>query len=244
MPETPLVPAPVPAVLRDYEYVLSSPTAAYEEGLRFFRGVGMANETLRRLAQDLEERGIEYAVIGAVALNQHGYQRFTHDIDLLMTPQGLERFRAELVGRGYRPAFEGAMKKFRATAQNVPVEVITSGEYPGDGKPQPVVFPRPGEFSVVIEGVQTITLEKLVELKLASGMTGLGRRKDLADVQELIRVRNLPASFAERLDPSVRAMFGELHHEIELGRLQEQEREQQAPPPSPSQHERDPEIEL
>ena len=79
----------------------------------------MANETLRRLAQDLEERGIEYAVIGAVALNQHGYQRFTHDIDLLMTPEGLDRFRAELVGRGYRPAFEGAVKTFRATALNV-----------------------------------------------------------------------------------------------------------------------------
>ena len=135
------------------------------------------------------------------------------------------------------------MKKFRATAQNVPVEIITSGEYPGDGKPKEIVFPQPGEFSVVIEGVRTITLEKLVELKLASGMTGLGRRKDLADVQELIRVRDLPASFAERLAPSVRAMFNELHHEIEMGRLQEreQEQEQQAPPP---QHEHPPNREL
>jgi len=73
----------------------------------------MVNEALRRLVSDLEAHRIEYSVIGAVALNQHGYQRFTTDIDLLMSPEGLERFRNELVGRGYRPAFNGATKKFR-----------------------------------------------------------------------------------------------------------------------------------
>ena len=65
---------------------------------------------------------------------------FTEDIDLLMTREGLEKFRNELVGLGYRPAFEGATKKFRTTAENVTVEIITEGEFPGDGKPKPVVF--------------------------------------------------------------------------------------------------------
>lgn len=36
------------------------------------------------------------------------------------------------------------------------------------------------------DGVQTITLEKLIELKLASGMSASDRLRDLADVQELI----------------------------------------------------------
>jgi hypothetical protein len=127
-----------------------------------------------------------------------------------------------LVGRGYRPAFEGATKKFRATAENVPIEVITAGEYPGDGKEKVIVFPEPRTVSEEIDGILTVTLEKLVELKLASGMTGLGRRKDLADVQELIRLRELPASFAERLHESVRAMFLELHAELEAAREQEE----------------------
>lgn len=204
----------------DFLEILSQPALAYEEALRFFRGAGLMNDTLKRLAADLDARGIAYSVIGAVALNQHGYQRFTRDIDVLMTREGLEKFTEELIGRGYRPAFSGATKTFRATAENVPIEVITAGEYPGDGKPKPVVFPDPANSYVEIDGIKTIPLEKLVELKLASGMTGLGRRRDLADVQELIRVRSLDASLAERLDLSVRAVYLELHDELVQAREQ------------------------
>ncbi len=36
----------------------------------------------------------------------------------------------------------------------------------------------------MIEGVKILNLPKLVELKLASGMSGAARLKDLADVQD------------------------------------------------------------
>ncbi len=204
----------------DFQEILSRPTSAYEEGLRFFRGEGLMNDTLRQLARDLDTRNIAYSVIGAVALNQHGYQRFTQDIDVLMTREGLNRFTEQLIGREYRPAFEGATRKFRATAENVSIKVILTGEYPGDGKPKSVIFPDPAESAIEIDGIKTVTLEKLVELKLASGMTGAGRRKDLADVQELIKVLRLEASFAEELDGSVRAMYLELLEEITLASSQ------------------------
>ncbi|HEU0178751.1 MAG TPA: hypothetical protein VFV58_31190 [Blastocatellia bacterium] len=175
----------------------------------------MINETLRRLAEDLESHGIEYNVIGAIALNQHGYQRFTVDIDLLLSKEGLEKFHEELVGRGYRPAFEGARKKFRSTDRNVPIEIITTGEYPGDGKPKPISFPDPKASLIVINGIKTVTLEMLINLKLASGMTDPGRLKDLADVQELIKIKRLNASFAEGLHPFVREKFLELLRGVE-----------------------------
>lgn len=73
----------------------------------------------------------------------------------------------------------------------------------------------------MIDGVKTVELPKLIELKLASGMSGLGRLRDLADVQELIRVRHLDESMAARLDPSVRAKYLELHGEIMRARAQE-----------------------
>lgn len=212
----------VESISLDFQHILAQPTLAYEEGLHFFQGIGLMNQTLQGLARDLEEKGIPYSVIGAIALNQHGYHRFTVGIDILLTREGLQRFHEELVGRGYRPAFQGAMKQFRATAENVPIEVITTGEYPGDGKPKAVVFPDPATCSVEIDGIQTVALEKLVELKLASGMTGLGRLKDLADVQELIRVRQLDQTFAERLDASVRPMFEQLREELEQARNQDQ----------------------
>lgn len=199
----------------DFQKIIASPVSAYDEGLRFFMGQGTINETLRRVVKDLEQSEIDYNVIGAVALNQHGYRRFTEDIDLLLTKEGLEKFRNELVGKGYRPAFEGATKKFRTTKENVTVEIITAGEFPGDGKPKPVVFPNPNENQIEIDKVKTLSLEKLVELKLASGMTAPHRLKDLADVQELIKIKNLNADFAEKLDPFVREKYLELQKAVE-----------------------------
>ncbi|MGI8494897.1 MAG: nucleotidyl transferase AbiEii/AbiGii toxin family protein, partial [Pyrinomonadaceae bacterium] len=155
-----------------------------------------------------------YNLIGAVALNQHGYRRFTEDIDLLLTKEGLEKFRNELVGLGYRPSKTRATKKFRTTQENVPVEIITTGEFLGDGKPKPVEFPNPSEDFIEIDNIKTLTLEKLIELKLASGITAPHRLKDLADVQELIKLKNLSADYAEKLHPFVREKFLELQKAV------------------------------
>ena len=204
--------------MADFQAVISSPRAAYAEALRFFNGHGMLNDALSRLVADLDRKNIDYMVIGAIALNQHGFQRLTIDIDLVMTSEGLSRFRDELIGFGYRPAFEGAKKKFRTVEENIPVEIITSGEYPGDGLPKPVSFPEPDEDFVVIEGIKTVSIEKLIELKLASGMTAPDRLKDLADVQELIKLKSLDADFASKLNEFVRAKYIELYDAVASGR--------------------------
>lgn len=188
----------------------------YEEGLRYFMGQGSLNNTLAQLTGDLKEHGIDYMVIGAVALLAHGYPRFTEDIDLVLTPAGLETFHRELIGLGYAPSFPGAKKRLRATREGVSIDVMTSGEYPGDGKPKPVSIPEPSKASIEINGIQIVTLEKLIELKLASGMTAPDRLKDLADVQELIKVRPLRRDFAERLNPYVKDKFLELLESVEM----------------------------
>jgi hypothetical protein len=202
----------------DFQKLISSPTEAYQEGLRFFMKEGVLNQTIQRVRYDLERAGIDYSVIGALALNQHGYRRFTEDIDLLMTKEGLHKFQDVLVGLGYRPAFDGATKKFRTTHENVPVEIVTTGEYPGDGQPKPVQFHDPKDDFVVIEGIKTVTLEKLIELKLASGISAPDRLRDLADVQELIRLKKLGPELAEKLNPYVREKFLELHRAVNPAR--------------------------
>jgi hypothetical protein len=58
--------------------------------------------------------------------------------------------------------------------------------------------------------VALLPLVKLIELKLASGISAPHRLRDLADVLELIRILALPRETAESLDPSVRAKFDEL----------------------------------
>jgi len=91
---------------------------------------------------------------------------------------------------------------------------MTTGEYPGDGKPKPVSMPEPLEASVEINGIKFVTLEKLIELKLASGISARHRLKDLADVQELIKIRKLDADFASKLDPYVRTKYLELEEAV------------------------------
>jgi len=92
---------------------------------------------------------------------------------------------------------------------------MTSGEYPGDGEPKPVAMPEPTSAAIEIDGVQFVTLEQLIELKLASGMTAPDRLRDLADVQELIKIRALQKDFVDRLDPYVRDKFLELCESVE-----------------------------
>ncbi len=191
----------------------------YAEGQRYFMGQGALNNTLAQLADDLKEHGITYMVIGAVALLAHGYPRFTEDIDLVLTPEGLEVFHRDLIGLGYVPAFPGAKKRLRSTRDGVTIEVMTTGEYPGDGKPKPVSIPEPSSASTEIDGIQVVTFEKLIELKLASGISAPDRLKDLADVQELIKIRGLPNDFASRLDPYVRDKFLELCKPVEQARM-------------------------
>jgi hypothetical protein len=191
---------------------------SYAEGQRYFMGEGKLNNALARLVADLKEHEIDYVVIGAIALMAYGYPRFTEDIDLILDSEGLDKFHNELVGLGYAPAFQGARKRLRATRDSTPIELIAAGDYPGDGRPKPVSFPKPSEAAVEIDGVKFPTLEKLIELKLASGMTAPDRLKDLADVQELIKIRGLSGEFAERLDPYVRGKFLDLLEAVKRGR--------------------------
>jgi hypothetical protein len=112
------------------------------------------------------------------------------------------------VGRGYRPAFEGSRKKLRDTETGVHIELITTGEFPGDGKPKPVHFPDPRDVAVDRDGISVISLPKLIELKLASGLSAEHRRlRDLADVQDLIIALKLPRDLGDQIDPSVRQEF-------------------------------------
>ena len=91
------------------------------------------------------------------------------------------------------------------------IDVLLTGDYPGDGKPKAVSFPDP-HVATPGEGVMLLPLNHLVELKLASGITNPDRMKDLADVQELIRAAKLPLELGNDLHPMVQAKYAEIWH--------------------------------
>jgi hypothetical protein len=182
---------------------------ALENAERFFMGTGQVHQAALAIARRLDAANIPYAIAGAMALGAHGYERVTADVDVLLTREGLVRFKQACLGRGYVDKFPGS-KGVRDTENGVVIDVLIAGDFPGDGLPKPVAFPDPALVAVDGERFRILSLPTLIELKLASGMTAPHRLKDLADVLELVRAAKLPAELAASLDPYVRDKYLEL----------------------------------
>ena len=69
----------------------------------FFEEKGGLHLTLRRIARRFDELNIPYAVAGGMALFFHGLRRFTEDIDILVTRDGLDQLHHALEGLGPIP---------------------------------------------------------------------------------------------------------------------------------------------
>ena len=193
-----------------YENELSSSfNFVIREAEQLYQGQGRLRKTYDRLTNRLEALGVAYGVVGGYALIVHGVRRFTEDIDILVSGEGLDRLHKQLIGLGYVRVAPGS-RNLRDVETGVKVEFIVTGEFPGDGKPKPVAFPAPEAVVERREGIKVINLKSLIELKLASGMTAKGRLQDLADVQRLIQEHGLNAEFAEELNAYVRDKFLEL----------------------------------
>ncbi len=161
---------------------------------------------LRSLKARLDSEGIAFAVIGALAVQKHGFWRFTEDIDLLTTPEGLDRIHQRFGGRGLNPRGPGLRKKLRDSEHEVNVDVITSGEHAGAAG-SPIVYPEPtSDWFVEEDGIRYPTLQRLIEIKLASHLWG-HRAHDLADIVRLIQHHKLDRAFAQQLHPALRAKF-------------------------------------
>jgi hypothetical protein len=187
--------------------------SAFWEGVasaeRFFMGDAAVNRALVKLTATLEEAKIPYAIVDGMALNEYGYRRVTVDVDVLLTRKGLDALKARVLGRGYTEKFRGS-KGLRDAENNVTIDVLLAGDYPGDGTPKAVRFPDPELVAVRGQHGAFLPLARLVELKLASGISAPHRLKDLADVLELVRAANVPRALEEELDASVRPKFVEL----------------------------------
>lgn len=181
------------------------------------KGQSDPQKSARAIARRLSQENIPYAIAGALALGALGHERLTVDVDILITAEGLARFKARWMGRGYVEQFPGS-KGLRDTENDVKIDFLISGEFPGDGKPKPVAFPDPAAAGTEAGGYRVVALSYLLEMKLASGMSAPHRLQDLADVLALIRDRNLPQDLSEKLHPFVRAKFLELWEAAQQGR--------------------------
>lgn len=179
-------------------------------------GEAEVQKAAEKLVAILEGEAIPYAIIGALALNEYGHRRVTVDVDLILRESDLRSFKQRWLGKGYAERVAGTGKLID-TEYDVHVDVLRAGRFPGDDKPKPISFPDPATTAIRGKPFALLPMETWIELKLASGMVAAHRLKDLADVQELLRSRQLPQSFADDLHEWVRPKYLELWRAVRDG---------------------------
>ena len=167
----------------------------------FFQGNDPVHRTMERVVEKLEQAGIPYAIVGAMAVNAHQYQRTTGDVDFLLSAEGMAAFLRLFSAHDFEPVPKHP-RRFRDPATGATFDILVTGLFPGSGRPGPVAFPDPAAVSEVIKHKRVITLPALIELKLAAR-----RYKDFGDVVELIRIHRLDESYVENLHTSVHSDF-------------------------------------
>ena len=186
------------------------PLTSVQAMMMFLDKTGPVQETCRRLCANLDQEGLGFVIIGAFALAAHGFERATTDVDACLRADDLERFRKRFLGKEYQ-SVEGRSRRFYDPETQVTFDLLVSGELAGRTSRNKVIrFPSPSE-AVELQGLRTVSLPRLVELKLVTW-----RLKDWADVIALIRANDLGEDFAEKLDPLVRMAYLECYdHKLE-----------------------------
>lgn len=172
----------------------------------------LGNESLWDVAMNCHElfqrAGVAHSICGGVAVCMHGYQRNTTDLDLIITSADSAKVKELLQSEKYH--WDDMAKEFRSTS-GIAVQFLISGLSAGKGSE--VTIPEPfGDLNVEErEGLTVVKLSRLIEMKLASGMSNLRRtHKDFADVVELIAIRKLDSTFARFIHSSLRSTFRQL----------------------------------
>jgi hypothetical protein len=175
---------------------------------RFFSGDDEIHKSMRRLVRRLQRAGLAYAIVGGMAVFAHRYRRTTDDLDVLLTPDGFAEFRRRFVPKNYATV-PNRSRRFVDKQNNVNLDVLVTGLYPGTGAPGPFAYPNPADVAAPINKVQVVDLPNLIQLKLAAR-----RHQDFADVVNLIKFNNLDEAFVANLHPSVHRDFIECLEEM------------------------------
>jgi hypothetical protein len=139
-----------------------------------------------------------------------GQPPHTADIDNLISRENLHWFKEVHLGRGWVDKFEGS-KVLADSEKGVELRCLLAGESVGnDADSMNRYFAPHSSHSVRMGGVPYVTLITLLELKIASGMICKHRLLDRSDAIRLISFNNLPADFANELNPYVAEKYRKL----------------------------------
>jgi hypothetical protein len=177
------------------------PRVNRDEALQILEHRGAILDIAREISSLMRSAGIDGAVIGGVAVVLHGYIRSTADVNLFV-PDSPERITETLKSAGF--TFDSPRMEF--SKSGVPVHLVLIDQ----------VKHAPSD-RIELDGITTVGLASLIELKLRSGSSNPLRAQDLADAIGLMRHHHLGGEFAARLGPDIRSEFKKLVDAIGRG---------------------------
>jgi predicted nucleotidyltransferase len=148
--------------------------------------------------KELNELGIDYLVVGGLAVNFHGVPRMTYDIDLmiLLESENILKLVTKLTQWGYKPKIPidprdladenkrnswihgKGMKALNFYSETLPIgeiDIVIDSPIP-----YKELRNRTIKVELQDERIPTVSIHDLIELKLRAG-----RKQDLADVEHL-----------------------------------------------------------
>ena len=155
------------------------------------RGIGLPgdNDKILDVARLLTAQ-IDAPVLGGIAVILHGYARTTVDLDFYTPDRKVTDAQLRAAGASWDAANREHLYN------NVRIHTVT----PDDAKHEV-------RNVSVIHGIRVVSLKDLIAIKLRTGLRHVGRAKDIADVQELIRAVPLDKRFAAKLPKDLRESY-------------------------------------
>lgn len=91
-------------------------------------------------------------------------------------------------------------------ADRVPLHLLFTGEPQGIDWADKIRFPDPSSAQVcsMIDGIPTVWVARLMEMKLSCGWSNPRRLRDVVDARRLMETHGLDKSFAGKLQPLLR----------------------------------------
>jgi hypothetical protein len=158
------------------------------EFLRESSGSTNIRNTLLKALRIFKLFGIPHYVCCGFAVQEHGYPRFTVDVDIIVPD--VELAREKLAMNGFRTN-PGSKMTVTDRETKIEIDLLPGGKKVDTG---PLTLPMPTH---VADTPQILTLEKLISSKLSTYMgRGIERAQDYADVVKLIQANQLPREFA------------------------------------------------
>ncbi|HWF19604.1 MAG TPA: nucleotidyl transferase AbiEii/AbiGii toxin family protein [Verrucomicrobiae bacterium] len=159
------------------------------------------------------ELGLQFLVIGGLAINAHGYERVTSDIDLLVRNEEREAWKSLMASLGYSEHHEqGTFMQFTASEGTTwPVDLMFVNQ-------QTFSKMYPESIEVKMKGMEfrVPALEHILALKLHALKYTHGKRelKDLLDVVWLAEINHIDINGEKFIELCRRYGTERIHQQI------------------------------